>query len=292
VSPEDLHGIAIDCYRAAVRNVAFYAIDFEKHTTAAYRRALAQVEHNADRVASFAALMRDYRSQAKAYVRRLCGELSAMAASLNGILDGLADGEGDYDARLRSALGRVRGIADRPGYEVVRELLLRAAAAMQEGLDELNRHHEKIVTSLMEEVRALHKKIDSLESAASLDILTTLLSHAEIEKRLEAAGAAATGSIFAVSGFRLAASRFAPHVANQLEAAFLKRLNRILPDKSVAGRWSDEEYLVLMPAGAAMAPARMIEEQLSGSYACAHEGKNVRPTLQVRVTPVRAMQQV
>ena len=111
-----------------------------------------------------------------------------------------------------------------------------------------------------------------------------------MEKRLQAAAGRERVLLLGTSGLLLAETRFDSHVAAQLAAALLKRLQRILPEGCAVGRWSEEEFVLAMPDSpeAPMWTEKLLEEQLSGSYGCSQEGKSVRPTLQVKVTALEA----
>ena len=288
---DELPAIALDCYRSAIRNVAFYAIELDKDVTAAYRQALSQLENCAGEAAPEAlpALLRDYHARATAYVGRLYGEMQQTADNLSQILDSLADSNANYDDRIRNALARLRAFADSPDGAGIRAPLLAAAIMAQEGIEEVRRRQESAVARLMSEIRSLHKKIDSLESASSLDILSALLTRTEMEERLQFAPRGAPHLLLKASGLRLAESRFGNEVTAQLTAAFLKRLLRSLPAESAVARWSEEEFMALVPVSAeAEIPSQeLLGTQLSGSYGCSQGGKSVRPPLNVRVTGYR-----
>lgn len=285
---EDLGNIALDCYRAAVRDVAFYAIELDKDVTAQYRRELARLETCAGEAPADAlpALLRTYRKQTVAYVSRLSRELADSAAGLRQILDFVVEGDGDYETRLRRALARLEAFACSPQAGGLHKALIAAISTVKGGLDEIARRQGSAVAQLMEEIRILHKKIDSMESAASVEVLAAVLARAELEKRIQSQPARAGRlMLLAVAGFREAQAHFDKQVATQLAAGFLKRLYRILPDGSAVGRWSEEEFLILLAdEQAAIPPDNILQDQLSGSYACSQDGKTVRPTLQVRIS--------
>jgi GGDEF domain-containing protein len=289
----DLCGLAVECYRAAVRNVAFYAIELDKEVTAVYRQALSRLEQRAGNVDSEALpdVMRDYHGRAVAYKDRLNREVEEIAGNLRRILDSLAEGDGDYEGRMRGALVRLRLLARSPDTAGVRDTLLAAVAAVQDGLDEIRRAQESVVAHLLEEIRTLHKGIDSLESAASLDILAALLTREEMEKRMHA-GAGRRLLLVEAAGLCVAETNFDSQVATQLAAAFLKRLTLALPPESDVARWSEDRFMVLLAEGREPEAdlGKAIETKLSGSYACTQEGKSVRPSLQVRARLLQAGQ--
>jgi GGDEF domain-containing protein len=106
-----------------------------------------------------------------------------------------------------------------------------------------------------------------------------------MEKRIEALPAGASRLVLlSLTGLRLAKTRFNGKVQARLTGAFLKRLSAIVPAGAVIGRWSEEEFMIVLPTPqeAAAPTPNAFSEQLSGAYACLKDGKTVRPTLQVR----------
>jgi GGDEF domain-containing protein len=170
---------------------------------------------------------------------------------------------------------------------------LEASAVIQEGLEGMRQRHEATVSQLLEEIRTLHKRIDNLESVASLDLLAALVTRAEMEKRIESLPAGGSRLVLlSLTGLRAAEARFGDRVRAQLAAAFLKRLTRVLPAETAIGRWSEEEFMAILPVPQEPAgrTQNALNEQLSGAYSCLEDGKTVRPELQVRATVLKANQ--
>jgi GGDEF domain-containing protein len=147
----------------------------------------------------------------------------------------------------------------------------------------LGRSQQLTVSQFLVEIGLLHKRIDALEAAVSVDALTKLFTRSEIEHRIQSTE---SGSLLllGVEGFGRAATHFSPEVAKELAGAFIKRLrNSVLPD-SLLGRWGEEEFAVIVPEtrDEVLATAQWIGEHLSGAYACLQGGKTVRPRIQVK----------
>jgi GGDEF domain-containing protein len=73
-------------------------------------------------------------------------------------------------------------------------------------------------------------------------------------------------------------------VADDLAATFGRRLRNTLPKDSVVGRWGEQDFLAVLPAGKPGAdplPIQRVAEHLSTPYACMLGGKVVRITLEV-----------
>jgi len=291
-----------ECYRAAIHNVAHYAIELEGQTTARYRQYLealalevaeAEPAGLRENSANLRALLRDYRDKAAEYLNHLREDLTATATALQQIVDTLAQADGDADTRVRGSLSRLREIASSPAAAPVRALLTGVAAHIEASIEELRKQHQVTVSQFLVEIRMLHKRINTLETAAALDDLTKLFSRAEIEQRLLAIPPGDAHLILmAVTGLRRAESRFSSEVCAELTGAFAKRLRNSVPLEAVIGRWSVEEFVVILavPEEESRKIARYIAEHLSGTYVCLHGGKTVLPGLQVKTSMVPALE--
>lgn len=286
--------LALACYLAAIRNIAFYAVELDPQTTALHRKYLedlaaqastGSVEALNDSRANVRGLLRDYRDQASQYLNGLRTELSEAVTALESTLEALAQCDGDHGAHLRSAISRLRGIPDEAG-SAIRASVLAAASTIESSLEEVRKQHQLTVAQFVMEIGMLHKRIDALEGAASVDRLTQLFNREEIEARISCVRPAKMSILLLkAGGLRGAATQFGRSVAEELAGAFAKRLLNSLPSTAVIGRWSEEEFLVILQADQSetAALARRISEGLAGAYACLKAGKTVRPAIHLRV---------
>jgi len=287
--------LAFDCYLAAIRNTAHYTVELDDSITEPHRKYLTAL---ADEVSSaapgsleesratFRGLLRDFRDKVSKYVADLREQLGATALALQEIVDSLAQADGDHEARLRSALAGLRKTAESPEAAALRARLVAMADTIQQSVDLARREHEVVIAQFQGEIRALHKRIDSLEAAASLDALTKLYTRREMEERIRSAPAGAFCLLLVkVTGFRIAELDFGREVSAELASAFSRRLRNTLPDDAVIGRWSEEEFIAItrLPRPEAVNLATHVADHLSGSYACLRAGKTVRPMLELRV---------
>jgi GGDEF domain-containing protein len=289
--------IAVDCYRDALHNVANYAVELDEQVTSQHRRyvtALADSlsstsESLREAGATLRALLRDYRAKAAEYLNSIREQLASTAHALEEVMESLAQTDGDCETRMRTALGGLREVAQHPAAAPVRDLLLSATNAVAQGVEEMRKQHQAHVAQFMTEIRMLHNRIGQLESAASIDCVTQLLTRAEIERHIRSLEPGNVSLLLmATSGLRLSEVRFNGDVAAELAGAFTKRLLNVLPPNTVIGRWSTEEFVAILsaPVADAIKVAKVVGEQLSGTYSCLQDGKVVRPDLQVRVMVV------
>jgi GGDEF domain-containing protein len=289
-----LRALAQDCYLTVIKNLAQYVIELEEGITADYRNNLAAVAKEvetgtakaiSESRARLRGLLRDYRDKATTYLKELREELSGTANGLQRLVDTLALSDGDHESRLRQALKTLRELAQDPTAGVIAPPLRAATESIEQSLEQFRQQQELTVSQFLAEIDLLHKRINALESAVSADDLTKLFDRSDIESRIRSASTGGSLLLLRAQGFERAAVQFSRDVANQLAAAFVKRLRKYLIPGSIVGCWSAEQYLVFTQAAKneAVAGAKWVTEHLSGAYACLQGGKTVRPTVQVNV---------
>jgi GGDEF domain-containing protein len=285
---------AIGCYLNAIRNIAQYTIELSEEITAQQRAHLTALAEDVaanppgaleESRATLRSLLRDYRDKAAQYLNALREELGGTARALEEILDSLTQSDGDHETRVRKAISTIRDISASPAASAVRAALLATADSIEESVEQMRKQHQLTVSQFQTELRMLHKRIDALEASASLDLLTQLLNRHEIEERIRSAPLDSCLLLVRVQGFRLAEAHFRAEVAAELTAAFTKRLRNSIPPTAAIGRWSHEEFAIVLPISRteANSTAKWVAEHLSGSYACLLGGKTVRPSLQISV---------
>jgi GGDEF domain-containing protein len=290
--------MVLDCYVTAIKNVAHYTIELDDEITVPQRKYLvalagevasAQPEALAESRATLRALLRDYREKAAQYLSTLREELAGTARALQEILDSLAQTDSDHEAQLRTELGRLRDISSSPDGHAVCAAILSATDTIEQSLEQIRQQHRLTVSQFLVEIHMLHKRIDLLEAAASLDDMTKLFKREEIEKQIRSAsGSNLCLLLVKAGGFRQAERQFDREVATGLAAAFSKRLRNCLPPSAAIGRWSDEGFVAMLSVEKpeAIASAKPVAEHLSGDYACLQRGRTVHPSLHVAVTVV------
>jgi GGDEF domain-containing protein len=285
----------LDCYLQAIRNSAAYALELDQELTGnhrSYLRALAEevasgdLEPLLDSRATFRNILRDFRDKGALYLANMRDELSATARALEEILDSLSQTDGEHESRLRAAVKRLRDTACLPEARLIANAVANAAETIEQSVDEMRKQHQVTVSQFQIEIRMLHKRIDALEAAASLDHLTRFYNREELIERVKGATAGEYCLLLvSARGLRRAEIQFGPPVSEELAGAFAKRLRNSLPPNAVLGRWGTEELvaLVQMKKTEAVASGKWITEHLSGTYVCLQGGKPVRPALQLNV---------
>jgi diguanylate cyclase (GGDEF)-like protein len=286
--------IALECYIAAIRNIAHYAVELDARTTAVHRKYLEDLatqlsgsaaEALVESRATVRGLMREHRDRTSQYLSELQRELTDAVGALEQTLEAIGQSDGDHGVHLRKAIAQLRSVPASAGNSV-RTIILAATSAIEASLEEVRKQHQLTVAQFVMEIRVLHKRIDGLESAASIDRLTQLFNREEMEARIKGLQAAKiTVLLLKAGGLRVAETHFGREVAAELAGAFTKRLRNSMPSTAVIGRWSEEGFVAILQAdqNEVAALAKRIAENLGGAYSCLKEGKTVRTAIQLSV---------
>jgi GGDEF domain-containing protein len=285
--------MALDCYVAAIDNMAHYAVDLDAAITAPYRQYLSNLaaeladpaaEALAESRSTVRGLLRDYRDKAAQYLNGLRNQLSSTALALREMVEGLSQCDSDHNYKLLGALDRLREVANSPEGNAVRAALRAVADNIEQSLEQLRKQHQFTVAQLQTEMHLLHNRIDSLEAAVSTDEVSKFSNRRFIAEYLGAIPPqGACLMILKMRGLAEARARFSPAIADDVVATFGRRLRNTVPKDAVVGRWSEQDFLAIVPpcktAGREL--VKRVAEHLSMPYACMIGGKVVRIPLVV-----------
>ena len=290
-----LRGTVLECYLAAIQNMAHYAVDLDTETTGPHKRYLTALAEElkaahpdalAESRSTLRGLLRDYRDRAAQYLNRLRDQLNSTAQALQETVEALAQADGDHSGKVRTALQRLRDVADSPEGAPVRKAVGAAADSITLSLEEMRKQHQFTVSQFQTEMRLLHGRIDSLEAAAAIDEATKFFNRRFMEEYIRSLPSeGASVLLLQISGMAEAKARYGPSMGDDLIATFGRRLRNSVPKEALVGRWNEQSFLAAVPAGAAreaVQPVR-IAEHLSASYACMQGGKVVRIPMKVTV---------
>jgi GGDEF domain-containing protein len=284
-----LRTMALECYVAAIANMAHYAVDLDAAITAPHRLHLSNLgaelaeaspEALTESRSTLRGLLRDYRDRASTYLCGLRNQLSSTAQALREMVDGLAQCDTDHHGKTGAALVRLREIAGSPEGVPVRAPMEAAVSAVEQSLEQMRRQHRFTIAQMQTEIRLLHNRIDSLEAAASTDEASQMSNRRFLAEYLRATSAeGACFLILKMRGLAEARVRFGVGIADEVLATFGRRLRNTVPKEGVIGRWGEQDFLAIVPAAAKPSDGAIIKQfagHLSMPYACMIEGKVVR----------------
>jgi len=297
-----LREAVLDCYVTAIRNIAHYAVELDAATTAPHRRYLSALavevadgrpDALAESRATLRGLLREYRDRASEYLNGLRSQLSATAQALQDTVEALSQSDGDHTAAVRTALGRLREAAKSPEGSAVGAVVSAAADSIEQSLEHIRKQHQFTISQFQTEIRLLHSRIESLETAAALDQATRLANRSSISEYIRSLQPRGVSILLLkASGLLQAKAKFGLAVADDLAATLARRLRNSLPKEAVLGRWHENAFLAILAAGKpeGAAQPKQIADHLSTPYACMRDGKVLRipMTVTAELLPVAA----
>jgi GGDEF domain-containing protein len=142
------------------------------------------------------------------------------------------------------------------------------------------------MAQLQTEVRILHQRVESLQNAAAMDQASRFSSRRSIEEYVESLPAAGfLVLILKAHGMAQARAKYGAAIADELVATFARRMRNCVPKDAVMGRWSEQDFLAVLPVsqGSEKTDPQAVSVHLSMPYACMMAGKVVRIPLEVSV---------
>jgi GGDEF domain-containing protein len=282
--------LVAECYAAAIRNAAEYAIEFEPAITDPHRKELMEFAQQVsssgmremeESKAGLRGIFRGYRDSAAKYLNRLRSELADTVKAFQVLVESLAEAEGDHEQQIRPALSILGEVSRSLKGSPAGKMVDTAAANIEQSFQQFRKHHQITIAQFVTETRLLHTRIDQLEQAAAIDGLTNVFSRAELERRLSANGGQFTMLLVKAGNLRACEKKYSTEVCAQVASAFAQRLCNGLPKSNVTGLWADEQFLSILPTSEAeaLATAKWASNYLSGSYVCRYGGKSAVPRL-------------
>ena len=288
-----LRTVALECYVAAVSNMAQYAVELDSAITGPHRAYLtalaaeaaqASPEALAETRATLRGLLRDYRDRAAQYLAGLRDQLGSTAQALQEMVEGLSQSDTDHTEKLRSGLARLREAVKSPEGSALRPVVTSVTDAIEQSLEQIRKQHQLTVSQFQTELRLLHSRIDSLETAAVLDEATKFSNRRFIAEYLSSPIPAGAGLMtLRIRGLGQARAQYGPALCDELVATFGRRLRNSLPKEAVVGRWSEQDFLAIVSPGKTgeLPLSQRVASHVSMPYACMIGGKVVRISLEV-----------
>ena len=293
--PTEEPGVALECYLAAIQNIAHYAVELDAEITGPYVKYLAGLAAEVQAAPSQAlpesrstlrGLLRDYRDKAAQFLGRLRQQLESTAKALQETVEALAQSDGDHSTRLRDTLKEVRAAAATPEGAPLRTILTAAVDSIEGDLAQMRREQQFTMAQLQTEVRILHQRVESLQNAAAMDQASKFSSRRSIEEYIESLPPSGFMVLILKShGLAQARAKYGASIADELVATFARRMRNCVPRDAVVGRWNEQDFVAVLPVfqGKGRADLQAVSDHLSMPYACMMAGKVVRISLEVSV---------
>jgi GGDEF domain-containing protein len=284
---EELLQSAQQCYSQAIRSTAQYAIELDAADASEFRVHLGSVEKQMENAqgaddwsavqASFRGELRVYRDKAAGQLERLYQQIKASTETVQLFTESVAAIDVDHEARIQGVLGELGALEQSADVGALHAGIRAATQTIGDSMIVMRRRHQAGIAELRDEIRALHKQIESEHKAKFLDPATGVWNRRKLDMRI--ADLVEHNQPFCIL---LICVRNLPRldrrdpqiVIEGAMKALIERLTKMLEEGAVIGRWDEQNFAAIleMEAAAAIRVSQVATQKLAGEYPVQENG--------------------
>lgn len=284
---EQLRRLCMSGYVSAIRAAADYAIELDPSNTTEFRENLtrireqlesAEVEEDYQSVqSSFRGEMRLFRDRSAEWIERMAEELRASAVAMQTLAGSLASNGDDHESKLQASLRSLDQVQQSEDLVFIKKVTHEASLSISESWEQLRRANQLVTAQLHDEIRSLHREIDAERKALFTDPSSGAWNREKLSVRIDdnLRGNEAFCLVMIVIGNlkRLTAS-YSRGVLDATLKALVKRIHGTVGRDAMIGRWSEDQFAVLLELepSYAMTLATEIGKDLSSHFSIQENG--------------------
>jgi GGDEF domain-containing protein len=292
----DLQKMTLSSYQFAIRAAAEYVVELDSSQAGEFRKHLFAMQRTLEQAgrpeefeavqASFRGELRDYRDKANEWLEKTRGDLLAAAEAMQVLAEAVGTNGTDHAKVLKDDLGKLLTIAESPDLGQIRTVIRTTARSITESYDCLQRDTQLVVAQLHDELRSLHREMDSERKALYTDHASGAWTREKLSARMGEMLNRGDGFcvvILWITNLKRVRSTCSTLVIDGALKAMVKRLKGLAGTDATVGRWGDEEFAVLLelvPA-TALSLSTEIAHALSSRYSVQENGVAQYLTLRI-----------
>jgi GGDEF domain-containing protein len=288
---EALRGLFSECYRRAIRAAAEHAIELDAREASDFRESLealaarVQAADTSEPVLqvqdSFQMALRGYRDLTQTRIDRLRSEVAASAAAVAAFAGTIALHGDDHQVHMDAELERLRKMVAWDDLAEIRRGIQGVITGISEAVAHMQRSNQMTIAQLRDEIRILHQSMEAKRRAAATDVATGAWTRQKSGHRMRELlkeDEAFRVLLISVTNFKRVEGRFLAGAVENVLKELTSRLREIVGAEPPIGRWTENEFLVLLDldAAGAMALSRDASLKLSADYSLP-DGLGLKP---------------
>jgi GGDEF domain-containing protein len=293
---EGMHRAAMESYGQVLRAAAEYPVEVNAMEAQMYRQHIERLREMLENVlgvedfqiihASFRGELRDYRDKVNEWLDRTRSEFKATLEAMQTLSGRVGASGGDHETHLREDLNKLKEVAQTGDLGRIRAVIQEVAVNIAEGAEQMREANQLMIAQLRDEIQSLHREMESTRRTLYTDRTTGAWNRAKMDSRFDELlhrGEAFVAIILWVSNLkRLEADPSQPLIEGALKA-MVQRVAAMVGPPVTVGRWTREQFVVLMDVNPAAAAAISsdLAQKLSRRYAVQHDGLSHNVSLRV-----------
>jgi GGDEF domain-containing protein len=274
-------------YGNAVRSIGQYAIEVDPLDAQLFRQHIEALGHQLYTAAapehwealetSFRSELRAYQDQATEQLGRMRADLKAAADAMLIFADSLASSGLDHEEQIQEELGHLKLAMEYENLSQVRTAIGSAVGAIAASVAKIQSSHQLVVAQLRDEMRLLHKQIDTERRTLYMDRDTGLWNRQKLDSqildRLENNQHFCLLLVRLRNLKRLEHKYSRPVVVGAIQA-FLQCFTAMMGEGTFLGPWNNEIFAAILDIEQADAIAISLKAtaKLSGTYSVQEKG--------------------
>lgn len=284
---EQLRNVCHDSFVNAIRAAADYAIELDPAPTAELRqnlqRLIEQLENKREVEdyqavqASLRGELRLYRDRSAEWLAKMSRELQAAATAMQSLAGSLTSNSSEHEAKLNAGLRALAAVQESDDLVYIKQVTRDAAVSINQSWEQLRRANQMVTTQLHDEIQALYREIDNERRAMFTDPTSGAWNREKLSVRIEnnLRGEDAFCLVIAeITNLKRLTATYSGEVVEATLKALVKRVQGIVGKDAMIGRWSDDQFAVLLEVtpGYVMTIASEITKDLSARFSIQENG--------------------
>ncbi len=288
-------------YVNAIRAAADYAIELDPAQTGALRQNLERIRQQLENAseaedfltvqAGFRGELRLYRDRSAEWLEKMSRELQASAMAMQTLAGSLTTNGEDHEEKIGAGLRALAAVQDCEDLAQAKQVTHDAALTISQSCEQLRRANHLVTAQLHDELRSLHREIDSERRALFTDAASGAWTREKLTLRLEdnlRGDDAFCVVMVAITNLKRLGAMHSRAVIDEALKALVKRIHGIVSKDAMMGRWSEDQFAVLLEVtpGHAMTVSAEIAKGLSAHFSIQENGIARSLTLRIATSVV------
>jgi GGDEF domain-containing protein len=292
---EALSSAIRDCYTLAIHTTAHYAVEVDAALAVELRANLLKIEDQS-RVAvsaeqlrsaqsSFRGELREYRDKSNAQLQKMRKEVENATAAMTIFAETVSSNGENHEHEVAAQLAGLESSARSNNIAAIRNGIGATIAGIQSSVVQIQRSNQLVVAQLQDEIRVLHLQIEQERKALFTDRASGAWNRQKIDIHLD--NLLRQNQPFClllvwVRNLKRVDSQHSRTVVEGTLKALITRFSTIMPEDTVIGRWTEDQFVAVLdvPPGQAIPLSAEATRKLSGGYAVQENGMSQTVTLQ------------
>ena len=286
----------VEVYENAILCTWQYAVDLNPADVIVFREHLEAIRQRIPRgaseedwrstQASFRGELREYRDKAVERIAGFQAEIHNAAEAMHSFAESVAASGSDHEKTIQASLSELDQTTRCESISEIHEIIGSVRESLVSSVEQMSQRHKMVIAELRDELKLLHKHIETQQRTAALDACTGVWNRAKLDSHVASLLEDSEPFcllLISIRNMKRTEVRFSPKVREAAIQALLQRLSRALGQQAPVGRWNTASFAAVpqVEPASAIHFSQDISRRLSGMYSIQDEGLAYEVPLEV-----------